>query len=92
MSESNEKFKKNKRTIPYEYKIGDQVLLETSGIYRELSMPHTGPYPVTNVYKNSAIIVQKSKKQLYQKDRISVESLHSIKSPIKYDLGSKSHT
>jgi hypothetical protein len=46
--------------IPYEYKVGDQVLIETSGIDRKLSTPRTGPYPVTNVInKNGTIRIQK---------------------------------
>jgi hypothetical protein len=35
------------------------VLLETPGILRKLSTPRTGPYPVTNVYKNGTITIQK---------------------------------
>jgi transposase InsO family protein len=53
INKSNQK--ENKSQIPYEYKIGDQVLLETPGILRKLSTPRTGPYPVTNVYKNGTI-------------------------------------
>jgi hypothetical protein len=86
------KNKKGKSQIPYEYKVEDQVLLETPGILRKLSTPRTGPYPVTNVYKNGTIRFQKDKKELHQKDWISVELLHSIKSPIKYILGAKWHT
>jgi hypothetical protein len=37
------------------------VLLETPGILRKLSTRCTGPYPVTNVYKNGTIIIQKGK-------------------------------
>jgi hypothetical protein len=55
---SNQKENKNSSQIPYEYKLGDQVLLETPGILRRLSTPHTGPYPVTNVYKNGKIRIQ----------------------------------
>jgi hypothetical protein len=58
------------------------VLLETPGILRKLLTPHTGPYPVTNVYKNGTIRIQKVKKELYQKEQIFVESLHLIKSQI----------
>ena len=47
--------KENKSRVPYEYKVGDQVLLETPGILRKLSTPHTGPYSITNVYKNGTI-------------------------------------
>jgi hypothetical protein len=92
INNSNQKENKHKSQIPYEYKFEDQVLLETSGILRKLSTPRTGPYPVTNVYKNGKIRIQKDKKKLYQKECISVESLHSIKSPIKYNLGGEWHT
>jgi hypothetical protein len=51
--------KENKSQIPYEYKVGDQVLLETPGILLELSAPRKGPYPVTNVYKNGTIGIHK---------------------------------
>jgi hypothetical protein len=49
INKPNQKENKNKSQIPYEYKVGDQVLLETPGILRKLSTPRTGPYPVTNV-------------------------------------------
>jgi hypothetical protein len=60
INESNQK--ENKNQISYEYKVGDQVLLETSGILRKLSTPRTGPYPVTNIYNNGTIRIQKYKK------------------------------
>jgi hypothetical protein len=59
INKSNQKENSNKSQIPYEYKVGDQVLLETPGILRKLSAPRTGPYPVTNVYKNGTIRIQK---------------------------------
>jgi hypothetical protein len=65
---NNSNQNENKSRIPYEYTVGDQVLLETSGILRKLSTPHTGPYPVTNVYKNGTIRIQKGKQELYQKE------------------------
>jgi hypothetical protein len=34
------------------------VLLETPGILQKMSTPCTGPYPVTNVYKNGTIRIQ----------------------------------
>jgi hypothetical protein len=59
INKSNQKENKNNGQIPYEYKVGDQVLLETPGILRKLSTPCSGPYPVTNVYKNGTITIQK---------------------------------
>jgi hypothetical protein len=58
--------KENKSQIPYDYKVGDQVLLETPGILRKLSTHCTGPYLVANVYKNCTIRIKKAKKELYQ--------------------------
>jgi hypothetical protein len=42
INESNSKV--NNSHIPYEYKVGDQVLLETSRILRKLSTSRTGPF------------------------------------------------
>jgi hypothetical protein len=55
INKSNQKENKNKSRIPYEYKVGDQVLLETPGILRKLSTCFAGLCPVTNVYKNGTI-------------------------------------
>jgi hypothetical protein len=55
INKSNQKENNKKSRIPYEYKVGDQVLLETPGILRKLSTPRTRPYPVRNVYKNGSI-------------------------------------
>jgi hypothetical protein len=65
INKSNQK--ENKNQIPYEYKVGDQVLLEIPGILRKLSTPRTGPYPVTNVYKNGTIRIQKVKENCIRK-------------------------
>jgi hypothetical protein len=51
--------KENKSCIPHEYKVGDQALLETPGILRKLSIPRTGQYPLTKVYKNGTIQIPK---------------------------------
>jgi hypothetical protein len=65
---SNQKENKNNSRILYEYRVEDQALIETPGILRKLSTPCTGPYLVTNVYKNRTIRIQKCKKELYQKE------------------------
>jgi hypothetical protein len=59
INKSNQKENKNNSQIPYEYMVGDQVLLESPEILRKSSTPRTVPYPVTNVYKNDAIRIQK---------------------------------
>jgi hypothetical protein len=57
--------KEDNSRIPYEYKVGEQVLLETTEILWKLSTPRTGPYPVKNVYKNGT-----NKKQMAKENRI----------------------
>jgi hypothetical protein len=59
INKSDLKGNKNKSQIPNEYEVRDQVLSETPGILRKLSTPRTGPYPVTNVYNNGTIRIQK---------------------------------
>jgi hypothetical protein len=67
--------KKTKNSqIPYEYKVGDQVLLETPGILPKLSTPRTGPYPVTNVYKNGRIRIHKGKKVIVS-ERVNIHRI-----------------
>jgi hypothetical protein len=65
---SNQKENKDNTQILYEYKVGDQVLSETPRNLRKLSTPCTGPYPVTNKYKNGTITIQEIKRELYQKE------------------------
>jgi hypothetical protein len=67
------------------------VLLETPGIFRLLSTPRTESYPVTNVYKNGTIRIQKG----MVSERVNILRItpfNSIKRPIKYNLGGKWHT
>jgi hypothetical protein len=59
INKSNQKEEKSNSWIPFEFKVGDQMLLETPGILRNSSTPRTGPYPVTNLYKNGTIRIQK---------------------------------
>jgi hypothetical protein len=66
INKSNQK--ENKSQSLDEYKVGDQVLLETPRILQKLSTPCIRSYPVTNVCKNVTIIIQKHKKELYQKE------------------------
>jgi hypothetical protein len=43
INKSSQKENKNSSQIPYEYKVGDQVLVETPGILRKLSIPNVNP-------------------------------------------------
>jgi hypothetical protein len=74
INKSNQKENKDKSQIPYEYKVGDQVLLEILGILRKLSTPCTGPYPVTNVYKNGTLRIQKVKNVIVS-ERVNIRGI-----------------
>jgi hypothetical protein len=76
----------NKRQIPYECKIGDQLLLETPGIPPKLPTSRTGPYLVTDVYKNGKIRIQNGKKDVSERGNIRRITPFNQK-PIKNDLG-----
>jgi hypothetical protein len=67
INKTNQKENKINSQVPYEYKVGVQVLLETPGILRKLSTPRTGPYPVTNVYKNGTIRIQNTTRNSIRK-------------------------
>jgi hypothetical protein len=74
INKSNQKENKDKSQISYEYKVEDQVLLEIPGILRKLSTPRTGPYPVTNVYKNGTIRIQKRQKGILS-ERVNIHRI-----------------
>jgi hypothetical protein len=74
MNKSNQKENKNNSRNPYEYNVGDQVLIETPRILRKLSTPCTGPYPVTNVYKNGKIRIEKDKKGIVS-ERVNIRRI-----------------
>jgi hypothetical protein len=60
------------------------VLLETPGILRKLSTPRTGPYTVTNVYKNGVIMIQKAKMICIRKSEFPKN--HSIQSKAQLSI------
>jgi hypothetical protein len=76
--------KENKSQIPYEYKVGDQVLLEIPGILRKLLTPCTGPYLEKNVYKNGTIIIQKAVGSCIRKNEYTYN--HSIQSKAQLSI------
>jgi hypothetical protein len=67
MNHTNKKENNNEIQIPYEYKVGDQLLLETPGVLRKLSTSCPGTYPVTSLYKSGTIRIQKVKRSYIRK-------------------------
>jgi hypothetical protein len=45
-------------SIICEFRVEDQVLLNTHGILRKQSTPCKGPYPLAKVYKNGTVQIQ----------------------------------
>ena len=51
--------RENSRRIPYEYKVGDKVLINKPGILRKMDTPREGPYTVTHVHTNGTVRIQR---------------------------------
>jgi hypothetical protein len=51
--------RENNKRLRHEYKVGDKVLLTVPGINPKLSTPRKGPYPITRVYSNGTIRIQR---------------------------------
>lgn len=47
--------RENRQRIDYEYRVGDQVLLNKPGILPKMTAPRQGPYKVEQVYSNGTI-------------------------------------
>jgi hypothetical protein len=57
------------------------VLLETPGILRKLSAPCTVPYPVTNVYNNGTIKIQK----VVVPERVNIRRITPFNQNLNYE-------
>ena len=51
--------RENKNRIDYDYQIGSQVYIVKDGILRKLTCPKEGPYPVTDVFTNGTVRIQR---------------------------------
>ena len=51
--------RENKHRKDYDYQIGSQVYIIKDGIFRKLDSPKLGPYPVTDVFTNGTVRVQR---------------------------------
>jgi hypothetical protein len=47
--------RENNQRVPYEYKVGDRVLLSKPGTLPKMVTPREGPYEVLNVYTNGTV-------------------------------------
>jgi len=51
--------RENKKRIDSDYQIGSQVYVTIEGIKRKLDAPKTGPFPITEVFTNGTVQIQK---------------------------------
>ena len=51
--------RENSKRIRHDYAVGDQVYVIRDGIYRKLEGPHLGPYPITHIYTNGTVRIQR---------------------------------
>ena len=51
--------RENKKRIDYDYQIDDLVYVTKDGIFRKLDSPKKGPYPVTEVFSNGTVCIQR---------------------------------
>ena len=51
--------RENRNRKDYDYQIGTQVYIVKDGILRKLSCPKEGPYPVTDVFTNGTVRIQR---------------------------------
>jgi hypothetical protein len=51
--------RENARRINHDYQIGDQVYVINDGIQRKMDTPKNGPYPITDVFTNGTVRIQR---------------------------------
>jgi len=51
--------RENKNRIDYDYKVGDKVFVTIKDIQGKLDNPKDGPYPITQIFTNGTVRIQK---------------------------------
>ena len=51
--------RKNKTRLPYDYAIGDKILIKIDGILRKAEDKYEGPYTITQVHCNGTVRIQR---------------------------------
>ena len=60
MPEKKKYARENSKRISHDYAPGDQVLVTKDGHFRKLDEPYKGPFPITDVYVNGTVRIQRS--------------------------------
>ena len=51
--------RENKHRIDYDYQVDDLVYVTKDRIFKKLDCPKMGPYPITEVFTNSTVCIQR---------------------------------
>ena len=51
--------RENSKRIQHDYAVGDNAYIIKDGIYRKLEDPHLGPFPITQIYANGTVRIQR---------------------------------
>jgi hypothetical protein len=51
--------RENRNRVDYDFQVGQQVYITKDGIHRELDDPMLGPSPITSVYTNGTVSIQR---------------------------------
>ena len=49
----------NKKRLDHDYQIDDQVYITKDGTFRKLDCPKQGPFPITEVFSNGTVRIQR---------------------------------
>ena len=52
--------RENSKRVAHDYSPGEQVLVTKDGHFRKLDEPYQGPFPITDVYVNGTVRIQRS--------------------------------
>ena len=56
---NKDNMRENSKRVHHDYAVEDKVYIIRDGIYRKLEAPHLGPYPITQVYSNGTVRIQR---------------------------------
>ena len=51
--------RENQNRVDYDYQVGQQVYVIRDGIFCKLDGPKLGPFPITDIYTNGTVRIQR---------------------------------
>ena len=59
MSVDKANLRENRNRVDYDYQIGQRVYVVCDGIFRKLDGPKFGPFPITDIFTNGTVRIQR---------------------------------